>query len=148
MIATTIIVVVIIILFAIRRVKPVPGGEVSSGYGYRTHPVQGGTHFHNGLDISAPSGTPIKNLQFGEVVATGYDSLNGNYVKIKHANYSTFFGHMLEPARVQKGQKLLKGHIVGYIGSTGMSTGPHTHFIVYDKNGNTVDPAKQTFYKV
>lgn len=147
MIIAAVLIVVIIILYFTRKVKPVAGATISSGYGDRINPITGAGQFHNGIDLAAKAGTPIKSILAGRVELAGYDSANGNYVKIKHNNGATFYGHMIEPARVKLGQRVAAGQIIGNVGSTGMSTGPHTHFILYDKNGQTVNPAASNLFK-
>lgn len=148
-IAAVVITVVIVVYYIFSKVKPVPGATVSSGFGYRTHPINGTTHFHNGLDLSAPAGTPIRSIAAGKVEAAGYDNVNGNYVKIKHDKGGSFYGHMLQTPSVKKGQRVFKGTKIGLVGSTGLSTGPHVHFILYDDNWQPIDPqANKNIVKV
>jgi murein DD-endopeptidase MepM/ murein hydrolase activator NlpD len=148
MIIAAVLIVVIIILYFSRKEKPIANGTLSSGYGDRINPITGAGQFHNGIDISAKAGTPIKSVLPGTVELAGYDSANGNYVKIKHRNFSTFFGHMIETPKVKVGQKVVKGQIIGNVGSTGWSTGPHTHFIVYNKAGQTINPLTSNIFRV
>ena len=120
---------------------PVPASHtISSTFGYRIHPIFGTKKFHSGLDISAPSGTPIVAADSGTVVTAVYSSSYGNYVAISHGNgNSTLHGHMSKMA-VTSGQSVTKGQVIGYVGSTGWSTGPHCHFEIR-VGGQLVDPA-------
>ncbi|GHV76391.1 peptidoglycan-binding protein LysM [Spirochaetia bacterium] len=112
---------------------------ITSSYGYRPSPFTGVRQFHTGLDIGAPHGTPIKAAMAGRVSAVGYDAATGNYVVITHhSGYRTLYGHMSK-FRTQTGAYVRTGEIIGEVGSTGLSTGPHLHFTVY-KNGVTVNP--------
>ena len=116
---------------------------LSSPYGYRVHPITGQWKFHSGVDLAGPQGTPIVATRDGTVTMakTGYNSGNGNYVTINHGDgFSTSYLHMLENLQVRVGQKVKAGQVIGYMGSTGMSTGPHLHFTIY-YNGATVNPA-------
>lgn len=140
----------VIILFKHYKIRPVEGGRVTSGYGYRTIAVNGVDHsgFHNGLDISAPAGTPIKSILAGVVDYAGFDNTNGNKIKIQHKDWATFYGHMLELPTLKAGDRVKKGQVIGKVGSTGLSTGPHVHFIVYDKTGKHTDPMKTNIFKI
>jgi murein DD-endopeptidase MepM/ murein hydrolase activator NlpD len=114
-------------------------GYISSYYGYRRSPFTGGRSFHPGLDIAAPMGTPIKAAMSGRVSAVGYDNIYGNFVVITHqAGYRTLYGHM-SVIRTRTGVYVNAGDLIGEVGSTGQSTGPHVHFTVY-KNGATINP--------
>jgi murein DD-endopeptidase MepM/ murein hydrolase activator NlpD len=114
-------------------------GYITSLYGYRSSPFTGARQFHTGLDIGVAHGTPIKAAMSGRVSAVGYDDATGNYVVITHsAGYRTLYGH-LSKFRTQTGAYVQPGEIIGEVGSTGLSTGPHVHFTVY-KNGRTVNP--------
>lgn len=120
---------------------PVPASHtISSPFGYRVHPIFGTSKFHSGLDISAPSGTPIVAADSGTVVTAVYSSSYGNYVAISHGNgNSTLYAHMSRLA-VSSGQSVSKGQVIGYVGSTGWSTGPHCHFEIR-VGGQLVNPA-------
>jgi murein DD-endopeptidase MepM/ murein hydrolase activator NlpD len=144
-IVVAIVIVTAIVVYLLWRIKPVPGAKVSSGYGIRT--LNGTTAFHNGIDLAASEGTRVKAAAAGKVIATGFDNTNGNYVKIKHLRNSTFYGH-LSKITVRKNQIVVKGQKIGEVGNTGYSFGPHVHFIVWNNNGETVDPAKSNLIRV
>lgn len=115
-------------------------GHVSSPFGMRTHPITGQRKLHTGMDIAAPSGTPVKAPADGRVSFAGYNSVNGNYVVIKHGEgRSTLYAH-LASSSVHAGEQVEAGDVIGKVGSTGMSTGPHLHFEVQE-NGRPVNPA-------
>ena len=113
---------------------------LSSNYGWRDSPFNPGKRtFHGGLDMAVASGTPIYAALDGTVTAVGYNATYGNYVIITHhSGYKTLYGHMKSTA-CRKGNFVYTNTIIGYVGSTGMSTGPHLHFTVY-KNGKTINP--------
>ncbi|MDR1388687.1 MAG: M23 family metallopeptidase [Treponema sp.] len=114
-------------------------GRLTSYYGYRRSPFTGGRSFHAGLDIAAPNGYPIKAAMAGRVQSMGWDNTYGNFVVISHqGGYRTLYGHMSRTA-TQSGAYVNVDDVIGYVGSTGQSTGPHLHFTVY-KNGATVNP--------
>ena len=120
---------------------PVKYGRVSSKFGYRTHPVTGekGT-FHKGIDLTASKGTPVYAARSG--VANVYETeTGGNTVSLNHQDgFKTNYLH-LDSYVVKKGDWVAAGQLIGYVGSSGRSTGPHLHYAVY-KNGEAVDPAK------
>ena len=113
---------------------------LSSNYGWRDSPFNAGSRtFHGGLDMAVASGTPIYAALDGTVTAVGFNATYGNYVIITHhSGYKTLYGHMKSTA-CRKGNFVYTNTIIGYVGSTGMSTGPHLHFTVY-KNGKTINP--------
>jgi murein DD-endopeptidase MepM/ murein hydrolase activator NlpD len=114
-------------------------GYITSWYGYRNDPFTGARSFHNGLDIGAAYGTPIRAAMDGVVIATGYNGSAGNYVVIAHhSGYSTTYMHM-SAIWVKTGAYVTTMTNIGAIGSTGKSTGPHVHFMV-KKNGRTINP--------
>jgi len=119
---------------------PMEGGEISSFYGLRADPFgRGGGDYHPGLDIANAYGTPIKAACTGKVVQAGWNGGYGQYVRIDHGNgQETAYGHMSAIA-VEAGQAVQRGEVIGYVGSTGASTGPHLHFEVLE-NGSTVNP--------
>lgn len=120
---------------------PLPAGcsYVSCAYGYRIHPVTGNYSFHTGVDLAAASGTPIYATKSGTVTEATYTYVFGNYVTINHGDgFSSLYGHMTYSV-VSPGEYVSQGQIIGYVGSTGWSTGPHLHFTLY-YNGATVNP--------
>lgn len=120
---------------------PVDGARVTSGFGMRRHPIQGYNKMHKGVDFGAPTGTPIFAAGDGVVTRANWFSGYGKYVSIKHNNtYSTAYGHMSQIA-VKPGQRVRQGQVIGRVGSTGNSTGPHLHFEVM-KGGAQVNPTK------
>ena len=121
---------------------PIPGYyTVTSPYGMRMHPVLKKWSLHTGTDIGAPKGVKIVAMNSGTILFSGYSSGYGNYITIDHGGgYVTLYAHMSKRA-AEKGNKVKKGDVIGYVGSTGYSTGPHLHFEVII-NGNTTDPMK------
>lgn len=122
---------------------PVQYSRISSRYSPRRfHPVQKRWKAHKGTDYAAPRGTPIWSTADGVVIKSGYTRGNGNYVKVKHTNkYTTQYLHMSRRA-VKVGQRVRQGEIIGYVGSTGLATGPHVCYRFWI-NGLQVDPFKQ-----
>lgn len=114
----------------------------SSSYGWRTHPVTGVRTFHNGDDWAAPAGTPIPNQAAGRVVQSGYHSIRGNYVRIKSGDFERIYQHNTKNL-VGVGEMVRKGQIIGTVGSTGRSTGPHLHYELL-KNGEPISPGSFT----
>ena len=118
---------------------PVDGGTVSSGYGGRTAPIGEGYDWHPGIDIAADFGEPVYASGAGVVEQAGWNGGYGRYVRIDHGNgYASAYGHM-SGLVVAAGQHVAKGEIIGFVGSTGYSTGPHVHFEVL-ADGQTIDP--------
>lgn len=112
---------------------------ISSGFGWRKSPFTGLRKFHYGLDISGKKGTPILTTADGKVEKIGYNKFIGNYVTILHdETYSTTYGHLLKE-NVVKGQAVRRGDVIGFMGSTGLSTGNHVHYVVR-VNGKRVNP--------
>ncbi|MGV8841570.1 MAG: M23 family metallopeptidase [Bauldia sp.] len=127
------------IVFLLR--KPLAVGEMRSGYGMRPHPILGTYTMHAGVDYAAPRGTPIMAAGDGTVVSAGWSSSYGNYTRIEHANgYETAYAHQTQII-VEPGERVRQGQIIGYVGSTGLSTGPHLHYEIRI-NGSTVDPLR------
>jgi murein DD-endopeptidase MepM/ murein hydrolase activator NlpD len=121
--------------------NPVKGGRYTSGFGARNHPLLKYLKMHTGVDWAAPSGTPILAAGDGTVEKVGREGGYGNYIRIRHANgFATAYGHMSRfAAGVEPGVTVKQGQIIGYVGSTGMSTGPHCHFEVL-VNSKFVNP--------
>lgn len=119
---------------------PIDSYRTSSNYGMRTHPVLGGLRGHKGIDMSAPTGTPIYATADGVVSKAEWFSSYGNFIAIGHGGeLETRFGHLSRIA-VSAGQRVSKGDLIGYVGSTGRSTGPHLHYEVRVA-GQAVDPS-------
>jgi murein DD-endopeptidase MepM/ murein hydrolase activator NlpD len=119
-------------------------GRMTSGFGMRRHPLLGYSRFHKGLDFGAAYGSPIVAATEGVVAFAGRHGGHGNYVKLTHAGgLGTGYGHMSRIA-VSPGQRVSMGQVIGYVGSTGLSTGPHLHYEVY-KNGAAIDPRSVKF---
>ena len=119
-------------------------GHITSNFGLRRHPLLGFTRMHKGLDIGAPYGAPIRAAIAGVVAFAGRNRGYGNFVKLAHGGgIGTGYGHMSRIA-VRSGMRVSAGQIIGYVGSTGMSTGPHLHWEVW-KNGIAVNPRSMSF---
>ena len=137
---------------AIKSLKrtPIDGASISSKFNlHRKHPVLGFTRAHKGVDFRASTGTKIPAAGAGRVVARSFNRGHGNFVRIRHANgFETLYGHM---SRFQKGVNVgttvAQGQIIGYVGSTGLSTGPHLHYEII-KNGVHVNPMTITFPRI
>ncbi|MEL7033472.1 MAG: M23 family metallopeptidase [Pseudomonadota bacterium] len=119
---------------------PINGARLSSRFGKRRHPISGYTRLHKGTDFAAPTGTPIYAAGNGVVERASRYGGYGHYIRIRHAKgYKTAYAHLSRYARgVKSGRRVKQGQIIGYVGSTGASTGPHLHYEVY-KNGKAVD---------
>lgn len=131
------------LLAATPAIQPVSNQDLSrvaSGFGLRIDPVYKTVKMHAGLDFAAPQGTPIYATADGLVKKAGYNEGGyGNHVVINHGyGYETVYGHMVR-VKSRAGQKVTRGEIIGYVGSTGKSTGPHCHYEVH-KNGQKIDP--------
>ena len=114
--------------------------SLTSPYGWRVHPITGQNSFHNGVDLANSQGTPIYAARSGTVTTTTYSGAYGYYVTINHGDgYSTLYAHMTHYI-VSAGQYVSQGQVIGYMGSTGWSTGAHLHYTIY-YNGSTVNPA-------
>jgi len=112
---------------------PINGARISSNFGTRRHPISGFTRLHKGTDFAAPTGTPIYAAGSGTVQRASWNGGYGNYIKIKHSRgYETAYAHLSRYASgLKSGQKVRQGQVIGYVGSTGASTGPHLHYEVY-----------------
>ena len=131
------------LLKAIPAIQPVSNknlNRIGGSFGYRIDPVYKDVRFHQGLDFTAPSGTPIYATADGVVQAAGFSTDGyGNKVVVNHGfGYQTLYGHMFK-VKAKVGQTVKRGEVIGYIGSTGKSTGPHCHYEVI-KRGTKVDP--------
>ena len=122
---------------------PINGARLSSSFGMRKHPILGFNKMHRGTDFAAPTGTPIMASGSGTVTRARWCGGGGNCVKIRHnSTYQTIYAHMSKFAKgVKEGKKVKQGQIIGYVGSTGMSTGPHLHYEVV-VNGKKVNSQK------
>ena len=122
---------------------PINGARLSSSFGMRKHPIDGFNKMHRGTDFAAPKGTPIMASGNGIIKKAGWCGGGGNCVKIKHnSTYETVYAHMSKFARgVKKGVRVKQGQTIGYVGSTGKSTGPHLHYEVI-VNGKRVNSQK------
>ena len=122
---------------------PINGARLSSSFGKRKHPILGFTKMHTGTDFAAPTGTPILASGDGLVLRAQWCGGGGNCVKIKHNRvYQTVYAHMSKFARgIKKGARVKQGQIIGYVGSTGLSTGPHLHYEVIE-NGKKINSQK------
>tara|TARA_B100000941_G_scaffold182677_1_gene131138 strand:+ start:157 stop:1503 length:1347 start_codon:yes stop_codon:yes gene_type:complete len=122
---------------------PINGARLSSSFGMRKHPILGYNKMHRGTDFAAPSGTPIMASGSGTVTRARWCGGGGNCIKIKHnSTYETIYAHMKSFAKgIKEGKKVKQGQIIGYVGSTGLSTGPHLHYEVI-VNGKKVNSQK------
>ncbi|WP_258539401.1 M23 family metallopeptidase [Chitinophaga oryzae] len=130
-------------LASIPAIQPVANKDlkhIASGFGYRIDPIYKTMKYHAGLDFAAPSGTPIYATGDGTVEEASLSDVGyGNHVIVRHGyGYKTLYGHMLR-MKVKTGQAVKRGDVLGWVGSTGKSTGPHCHYEVI-KNGEKVDP--------
>ncbi|MEO1252955.1 MAG: peptidoglycan DD-metalloendopeptidase family protein [Pseudomonadota bacterium] len=122
---------------------PIDGARLSSRFGTRRHPILGYARAHKGVDFAAPRGTPIKAAGDGVIERADRYGSFGNYMRIRHANgYKTAYAHLNGFARgMRKGKRVRQGDIIGYVGTTGRSTGPHLHYEVH-LNGTPVNPQR------
>jgi murein DD-endopeptidase MepM/ murein hydrolase activator NlpD len=123
--------------------KPVGIGIMRSGFGSRNHPLLGYTKMHTGVDWAAPMGTPIYASGNGVIEKAGWEGGYGKYIRIRHTNgYETAYGHMTAFARgMEPGVRVRQGQVIGFVGSTGLSTGAHVHYEIL-VNGRFVDPMR------
>lgn len=118
---------------------------ISSGFGYRRHPILGVRRFHQGLDLPRPAGSPVRAACEGTVIFAGWRGGFGRLIIIKHSGgMKTWYGH-LSTINVEPGQRVSKGTFIGRVGSSGLATGPHLHFEVRDRFGNALNPKKFLF---
>jgi len=129
-------------LASIPAIQPISNKQltrIASGFGMRIHPIYGIAKMHNGLDFTAPQGTPIYATGDGQITTAGMGTGTGNHVIINHGyGYETEYMHMVR-IKARQGQRVKRGEIIGWVGNTGASTGPHCHYEVH-VNGNPVDP--------
>lgn len=125
---------------------PINGARLTSGFGTRVHPVLGYSRMHKGVDFAAPRGTPIYAAGDGIVESAGFKGSYGNYVRLRHNNeYSTAYAHMSAVGKgVAAGKRVRQGDIIGYVGSTGRSTGPHLHYEIM-RRGKQISPVGVKF---
>tara|TARA_Y100000590_G_C15672168_1_gene996652 strand:- start:517 stop:1806 length:1290 start_codon:yes stop_codon:yes gene_type:complete len=120
---------------------PIDGARLSSGYGMRKHPVLGYNVKHRGVDFAAPKGTPIYAAGDGIIEKKGWNGAYGKYIRIRHANnFKTAYAHLSKFNKLPTG-RVKQGKIIGFVGSTGRSTGPHLHYEII-KNGKRINPQK------
>ncbi len=122
---------------------PLVGARMTSGFGVRFHPILGYTRMHTGTDFAAPIGTPIFAAGNGTILSAGWDSGYGRRIEIQHANgYETTYNHLSAFARgITEGERIRQGQVIGYLGASGLATGPHLHYEVL-VNGHFVDPMR------
>jgi len=122
---------------------PINGARLSSSFGMRKHPILGYNKMHKGTDFAAPKGTPVMASGDGQIIKAAWCGGGGNCVKIKHnKTYSTVYAHLSKfAAGIKKGTRVKQGRIIGYVGSTGLSTGPHLHYEVIE-NGKKINSQK------
>ena len=124
---------------------PIDGAKLSSSYGVRKHPILGYNKLHKGLDFAAPTGTPIYAAGNGVIEYVGSNGAYGKYIRIRHnSSYKTAYAHLHNYSKgIVNGVRVQQGQIIGYVGTTGRSTGPHLHYEVQYQN-KAVDPT--SFY--
>ncbi len=124
--------------------SPIQYARLSSRFGARRHPVLGTMRMHKGVDYAAPTGTPIMAAGAGRVVSSGWQGGYGNTVVLDHGKgYTTLYAHMSRTAGLKRGQSVKQGQVIGYVGSTGLSTGPHLHY-EFRVNGAHRNPLQHT----
>jgi len=122
--------------------SPVQYARLSSNFGMRRHPILGTMRAHKGVDYAAPTGTPIMAAGDARVVSAGWQRGYGNTVVLDHGRgYTTLYGHMSRTAKLHRGQQVSQGEVIGYVGATGMATGPHLHY-EFRVNGVHRDPLR------
>lgn len=125
-------------------IMPVAGARITSGYGWRFHPILGFGRMHSGTDLAAPYGSPVYAVADGVVSFVGPHGGHGNYIRLEHGGaIGTGYGHLSRFA-VQQGLRVRAGQVIGYVGSTGLSTGPHLHYEVF-RGGASIDPMSVHF---
>lgn len=120
---------------------PTDGGRISSTYGHRPDPIASSSQWHPGIDIATDFGAPVYASGSGMVEMADWNGGYGRYVRINHGNgYKTVYGHMSNFATAT-GKKVAKGDVIGFVGSSGYSTGPHIHFEII-ADGHAIDPSQ------
>ena len=122
---------------------PINGARLSSGFGNRRHPILGFNKMHRGVDFAAPSGTPILAAGSGTIVFRSRNGSYGNYIRIRHnSKYSTAYAHLRNfNSNFKKGSRVRQGDVIGYVGTTGRSTGAHLHYEIL-RRGRQTNPMK------
>ena len=125
---------------------PIDGARISSGFGRRRHPILKYSKMHKGVDFAAPPGTPIKAAGDGVISKAGWNGGYGRYIRIKHDKiYQTAYAHLRRIAKgIKPGKRVKQGQVIGYVGSSGRSTGPHLHYEIL-KNAKQVNPRRVRF---
>jgi murein DD-endopeptidase MepM/ murein hydrolase activator NlpD len=124
--------------------SPIAGGRISSGFGMRFHPILGYSRMHQGVDFAAAYGSPVRAVTDGLVAFVGRHGGHGNHIRLNHsANLGSSYSHLSRYA-VSPGERVTQGQVIGFVGSTGLSTGPHLHFEVY-RGGVVVNPRNVSF---
>jgi murein DD-endopeptidase MepM/ murein hydrolase activator NlpD len=125
---------------------PIDGARLTSGFGNRMHPILGYSAFHKGVDFAAPTGTPIQAAGDGVIEQRNWNGSYGNYVRIRHsAEYATAYAHLSRfAAGLKEGARVRQGQVIGFVGSTGRSTGPHLHYEIL-RRGAQVNPVNVKF---
>ena len=120
---------------------PIDGARLSSRFGKRKHPILGYNRMHAGVDFAAPTGTPIFAAGNGTIIKIGRNGGYGKYIRIRHnGTYQTAYAHLSKYSRgMRNGKRVIQGQVIGYVGSTGVSTGPHLHYEVL-RNGKKINP--------
>ena len=120
---------------------PISGARLSSSFGMRRHPISGYNSMHRGVDFAAPTGTPIIAAGSGVITEAGWYGSYGRYIRVRHnSTYDTAYAHMSRIARgIRPGARVEQGQVIGYVGSTGRSTGPHLHYEIL-MNNRKVNP--------
>ncbi|MGB1614403.1 MAG: M23 family metallopeptidase, partial [Candidatus Puniceispirillaceae bacterium] len=115
---------------------PINGARISSGFGMRRHPTKGYNAMHRGVDFAVPKGTPILAAGSGHIDMAGWNGSYGKYIRIRHnSTYDTAYAHLSGfAAGIRRGTAIEQGQVIGYVGSTGRSTGPHLHYEIMVNN--------------
>jgi murein DD-endopeptidase MepM/ murein hydrolase activator NlpD len=124
-------------------VSPVDGARISSGFGRRRHPILGYTKMHRGTDFAAARGTPVYAAGRGVIETAGRNGAYGRYIRIRHnGTYKTAYAHLQGYVRgIKRGKRVRQGQVIGYVGSSGRSTGPHLHYEIL-RNGKQINPKR------